>query len=81
MAKYNELHDIVAALVAEKKDYANDADKANAVQYGTVRFSSRAEAVRWWNKLPPVKKQEHLQKNGNESVLQMLRGSGTGGAV
>jgi len=44
-----------------------------------VRFSSRAEAVRWWEKLPPVKKQEHLQKNGNESVLQMLRGSGTGG--
>jgi hypothetical protein len=44
-----------------------------------VRFSSRAEAVRWWNKLPPVKKQEHLQKNGNESVLQMLRGSETGG--
>ena len=81
MAKYNELHDIVAALVAEKKDYANDAAKANAVQYGTVRFSSRAEAVRWWNKLPPVKKQEHLQKNGNESVLQLLRGSGTGGTV
>ena len=81
MAKYNELHDIVAALVAEKKDYAKDADKANAVQYGTVRFSSRAEAVKWWNKLPPVKKQEHLQKNGNESVLKMLRGSGTGGAV
>ena len=81
MPKYNELHDIVSALVAEKKDYANDADKANAVQYGTVRFSSRAEAVRWWNKLPPVKKQEHLQKNGNESVLQMLRGSGTGGTV
>ena len=79
MAKYNELHDIVAALVAEKKDYAKDADKANAVQYGTVRFSNRAEAVRWWNKLPPVKKQEHLQKNGNESVLQMLRGSETGG--
>jgi hypothetical protein len=81
MPKYNELHDIVAALVAEKKDYAKDADKANAVQYGTVRFSNRAEAVRWWEKLPPAKKQEHLQKNGNESVLKMLRGSETGGTV
>ena len=79
MAKYNELHDIVTALVAEKKALKKDADNANAVQYGTVRFSSRAEAVRWWDKLPPAKKQEHLQKNGNESVLQMLRGSGTGG--
>ena len=74
MAKYNELHDIVAALVAEKKGYVKDADKTNAVQYGTVRFNSRAEAVSWWEKLPPAKKQEHIQKNGNESVLQMLRG-------
>jgi len=74
MAKYNELHDIVTALVAEKNAFKKDADNANAVQYGTVRFSSRAEAVRWWDKLPPAKKQEHLQKNGNESVLQMLRG-------
>jgi len=74
MAKYNELHDIVSALVAEKQAFKKDADKANAIQYGTVRFSSRAEAVRWWEKLPPVKKQEHIQKNGNESVLQMLRG-------
>ena len=80
MAKYNELHDIVSALVAEKQAFKKDADKANAIQYGTVRFSSRAEAVRWWEKLPPVKKQEHIQKNGNESVLQMLRG-GKGGNV
>ena len=79
MAKYNELHDIVTALVAEKKSLKKDADKANAVQYGTVRFRSRAEAVRWWDKLPPAKKREHLQKNGNESIVQMLRGSGTGG--
>ena len=74
MAKYNELHDIVAALVAEKKSLKKDADKANAVQYGSVRFNSRAEAVRWWEKLPPTQKQEHIQKNGNDSVLQMLRG-------
>ena len=74
MAKYTELHDIVSALVAEKQAFKKDADKANAIQYGTVRFSSRAEAVRWWEKLPPVKKQEHIQKNGSESVLQMLRG-------
>ena len=80
MAKYNELHDIVSALVAEKKDYAKDADKANAVQYGTVRFSNRAEAVRWWEKLPQAKKKEHIEKNGNKSVLQMLRG-GKGGNV
>jgi hypothetical protein len=80
MPKYNELHDIVSALVAEKKDYANDADKANAVQYGTVRFSNRAEAVRWWEKLPQAKKKEHIEKNGNKSVLQMLRG-GKGGNV
>ena len=79
MAKYNELHDIVTALVAEKNAFKKDADNANAVQYGTVRFRSRAEAVRWWDKLPPAKKREHLQKNGNESIVQMLRGSGTGG--
>ena len=79
MAKYNELHDIVAALVAEKKSLKKDADKANAVQYGSVRFNSRAEARTWWEKLPPAKKQEHIQKNGNESVLQML--GGPGGAV
>ena len=76
MAKYNELHDIVAALVAEKKGYVKDADKTNAVQYGTVRFSSRAEAVRWWEKLPLAQKQEHIQKNGNESVIKMLGGPG-----
>ena len=81
MAKYNELHDIVAALVAEKKSLKKDADKTNAVQYGTVRFSSRAEAVRWWEKLPPAKKREHIEKNGNKSVVEMLRGSGTGGTV
>jgi hypothetical protein len=79
MAKYNELHDIVAALVAEKKSLKKDADKTNAVQYGTVRFSSRAEARSWWDKLPPAKRQEHIQKNGNESVLKML--GGPGGAV
>ena len=76
MAKYNELHDIVAALVAEKKGYVKDADKTNAVQYGTVRFNSRAEAVSWWEKLPPAQKQEHIQKNGNESVIKMLGGPG-----
>ena len=76
MAKYNELHDIVAALVAEKKGYVKDADKTNAVQYGSVRFSSRAEAVRWWEKLPLAQKQEHIQKNGNESVIKMLGGPG-----
>ena len=81
MAKYNELHDIVTALVAEKNAFKKDADNANAVQYGTVRFRSRAEAVRWWDKLPPAKKREHLQKNGNESIVQMLRGNGTGGMV
>ena len=79
MPEYNDLHEIVEKLVAEKNALKKDADNANAVQYGTVRFRSRAEAVRWWDKLPPAKKQEHLQKNGNESVLQMLRGSGTGG--
>ena len=74
MPEYNDLHEIVEKLVAEKNALKKDADKANAIQYGTVRFSSRAEAVRWWEKLPPVKKQEHIQKNGSESVLQMLRG-------
>jgi hypothetical protein len=76
MAKYNELHDIVAALVAEKKSLKKDADKANAVQYGSVRFNSRAEARAWWEKLPSTQKQEHIQKNGNESVLKMLGGPG-----
>ena len=76
MAKYNELHDIVAALVAEKKSLKKDADKANAVQYGSVRFNSRAEARAWWEKLPPAQKQEHIQKNGNQSVLKMLGGPG-----
>ena len=76
MPRYNELHDIVAALVAEKKGYAKDADKTNAVQYGSVRFNSRAEAVRWWEKLPLAQKQEHIQKNGNQSVLKMLGGPG-----
>jgi len=74
MPRYNELHDIVSALVAEKKSLKKDADKANAVQYGSVRFNSRAEARAWWEKLPPAQKQEHIQKNGNDSVLKMLRG-------
>ena len=76
MARYNELHDIVSALVAEKQSLRKDADKANAVQYGSVRFNSRAEARSWWEKLPPAKKQEHIQKNGNESVIKMLGGPG-----
>ena len=76
MAKYNELHDIVSALVAEKKSRKKDADKANAVQYGSVRFNSSAEARAWWEKLPPAQKQEHIQKNGNASVLKMLGGPG-----
>ena len=74
MPKYNELHDIVDALRAEKKALSRDADKANAVQYGTVRYSSRAEAVAAWEKLPPAQKQEHIQKNGTQSVTNMLRG-------
>ena len=74
MPRYNELHDIVSALVAEKKSLKKDADKANAVQYGSVRFNSRAEARAWWEKLPPAQKQEHIQKNGNQSVLKMLGG-------
>ena len=74
MAKYNELHDIVSALVAEKKSLKKDADKANAVQYGSIRFNSSAEARAWWEKLPPAQKQEHIQKNGNQSVLKMLGG-------
>ena len=78
MAKYNELHDIVSALVAEKKSLSRDADKANAVQYGSVRFNSRAEARAWWEKLPPAQKQEHIQKNGTQSVTNMLRGTGQG---
>jgi len=81
MPRYNELHDIVSALVAEKKSLKKDADKANAVQYGSVRFNSRAEARAWWEKLPPAQKQEHIQKNGNQSVLKMLRVNGTGGTV
>ena len=74
MAKYNELHDMVAELVAEKKGYSKDADKANAVQYGSIRFKNAAEARSWWEKLPPAKKQEHIQKNGTQSVTNMLRG-------
>ena len=84
MAKYNELHDMVAELVAEKKGYSKDADKANAVQYGSIRFKNAAEARSWWEKLPPAKKKEHIQKNGNESVLKMLgrpTDVGYGGAV
>ena len=81
MPRYNELHDIVSALVAEKQSLRKDADKANAVQYGTMRFNSRAEAGRWWEKLPPAKKKEHIQKNGTQSVTNMLRGNGQGGTV
>jgi hypothetical protein len=84
MAKYNELHDMVAELVAEKKGYSKDADKANAVQYGSIRFKNAAEARAWWEKLPPAKKKEHIEKNGNESVLKMLgrpTDVGYGGAV
>ena len=84
MARYNELHDIVSALVAEKQSLRKDADKANAVQYGSIRFKNAAEARSWWEKLPPAKKQEHIQKNGNESVLKMLgrpTDVGYGGAV
>ena len=79
MAKYNELHDIVEALKAEKKALSKDADKANAVQYGTARYSSRAEAVAAWEKLPPAQKQEHIQKNGAKAVIQMLQGNRSGG--
>ena len=78
MAKYNELHDIVSALVAEKKSLKKDADKANAVQYGSIRFNSSAEARAWWEKLPPAKKKEHIQENGTQSVTNMLRGNGQG---
>ena len=79
MPKYNELHDIVEALKAEKKALSKDADKANAVQYGTARYSSRAEAVAAWDRLPPAQKQEHIQKNGAQAVIQMLRGNRAGG--
>jgi len=78
MARYNELHDIVSALVAEKQSLRKDADKANAVQYGSVRFKNAAEARAWWDKLPPAKREEHIRqefaqgKNGNDSVLKML---------
>ena len=78
MAKYNELHDLVTELAAEKKGYSKDADKANAVQYGSIRFQNAAEARAWWEKLPPAKKQEHIQKNGTQSVTNMLRGNGQG---
>jgi hypothetical protein len=79
MPRYNELQDIVTALVAEKKALSKDADKANAVQYGTVRFNSRAEARRHWEKLPRAQKREHIQKNGTQAVIQMLRGNSAGG--
>jgi hypothetical protein len=70
----NELHDIIDALRLEKKSYSEDADKANPIKFGEQRFSSRAAAVKHWEGLPPAKKQEHLQKYGNESIVQMLRG-------
>ena len=70
----NELHDIIDALRLEKKSYSEDADKANPIKFGEQRFSSRAAAVKHWEGLPKAKKQEHLQKYGNESIVQMLRG-------
>ena len=70
----NELHDSIDALRLEKKSYSKDADKANPIKFGEQRFSSRAAAVKHWEGLPPAKKQEHLQKYGNESIVQMLRG-------
>ena len=70
----NELHDIVDALLLEKKSYSNDADKANPIKFGEQRFSSRAAAIKHWEGLPKAKKQEHLQKYGNESIVQMMRG-------
>ena len=70
----NELHDIIDALRLEKKSYSEDADKANPIKFGEQRFSSRAAAVKHWEGLPMAKKQEHLQKYGNESIVQMLRG-------
>ena len=72
--KRNELHDIVDALRLEKKGYSQDADKANPIKFGEQRFSSRAAAVKHWEGLPPAKKKEHLQKYGNESIVQMMRG-------
>jgi len=73
--KRNELHDIVDALLLEKKGYSQDADKANPVKFGEQRFSSRAAAIKHWEGLPKAKKQEHLQRYGNESIVQMLRGN------
>ena len=72
--KINELHDIVDALRLEKKSYSQDADKANPIKFGEQRFSSRAAAIKHWEGLPKAKKQEHLQKYGNESIVQMMRG-------
>ena len=42
MARYNELHDIVSALVAEKKSLKKDADKANAVALALCIWTSEA---------------------------------------
>ena len=72
--KRNELHDIIDALRLEKKGYSQDADKASPIKFGEQRFSSRAAAIKHWEGLPPAKKQEHLQKYGNESIVQMMRG-------
>jgi hypothetical protein len=44
------------------------------------RFSSRAAAIKHWEGLPKAKKQEHLQRYGNESIVQMLRGGKGGNA-
>ena len=78
--KRNELHDIVDALLLEKKGYSKDADNATPVKFGEQRFSSRAAAIKHWEGLPKAKKQEHLQRYGNESIVQMLRG-GKGGSA
>ena len=72
--KRNELHDIIDALRLEKKSYSQDADKANPIKFGEQRFSSRAAAIKHWEGLPIAKKKEHLQKYGNESIVQMMRG-------
>ena len=72
--RQNELNDIVDLLVKERKGYASDADKANPIKFGEQRFSSRAAAIKHWEGLPQAKKQEHLQRYGNESIVQMLRG-------
>jgi hypothetical protein len=82
MAKMNDIYrDTVMDLVEEHKSLSRDADKANTVQYGTRSFSSNVEAAAWWDKLPAAKRQEYLQKNGNEAILKMLKGRKSGGGA